>query len=147
MTPCEPTLASCRAQQASCEAKVLCGPTIVSSSETKLALPELTTARGGDNLASRQVRYGSLHLSSGEAIPTYSGYKAKVSRIALNRAKAQARLSNEPKAKVQCDANPAQPCIIANIALLKVTLRHYTANFNSSSEAKAPCANSFAMGS
>ena len=129
VTLCEPTLALCGAQQASSEAKVLCGLTKVSSSETNLALPELAIAPIGANLASHQVSDGSLHFASGKATPTYSGRKAEVSGIALNRAKsqshsfseakakapcdastAQARLSSEAKAKAPCGANPVQPC-------------------------------------
>jgi len=93
-------------------------------------------------LTSRQVRNGSLHLASGKTTPAYSDRKAEVSGIALSRAKAQARLSSEAKAKALCDANPAQPYNGANIALVKAPAWCYTANFTSSSKAQAPCANS-----
>jgi len=161
MAPYEPTLASCEAQQASCEAKVLCGPIIVSSNETNLALPELATVPVGANLASRQVRDGSFHLASDEATPAYSGRKAKMYGIALNRAMPQAHsfseskakapcsasttqacLSSEAKAKAPCGTNPAQLRSEVNIVLLKAPARLYTASFPSSSETIAPCANS-----
>jgi len=142
MAPREPTLASCKAQQVSCEAKVPCGPPTISSNEINLALPELATAPVGANLASRRVRDGSLHLASGELTPAYSNRMAEVSRIALNRAKAQDRLSSEAKAKAPCDANSAQPHNRANIASLKAPARSYIASFASSSKAKALCANS-----
>ena len=85
MDPCEPILTSCESQQASCQAKVLYGPPTFSSSESNLALSELTITFVGANFASHRVRDGSLHLASGEAIPAYSGHKAEV---ALDRAKA-----------------------------------------------------------
>ena len=107
MAPRKLTLVSRESQQDSCEAKVLCIPPTISSSETTLTLPELATPLVGANLASRQVTYGSLQLASSEATPAYSGRKVEVSRIALNRAKAQARLSSEAKAKTPCGANPA----------------------------------------
>ena len=107
MAPHEPTLASCEAQQASCEAKVLCGPPTISSSGANLVLPELATAHVGANLALRQVIDRFLHLASAEATHAYSCRKAEVSRIALKRVKAQAHLSSEVKAKAPCGANPA----------------------------------------
>jgi len=46
-----------------------------------------------------EARDDSLPLASGEAAPTFSSCEAKMSGLALNRAKAKARLSSRLKPK------------------------------------------------
>jgi len=85
---------------------------------------EPTTASNKANRASN-----SLLLAFGEAAHTASGRDATLSGVALNRAKAKARLSSEAKAKA--------PCVLSEITLQAPS---GDAGTTSNSETNALCA-------
>jgi len=85
---------------------------------------------------SRETRDDSLLLASGKATPSSSDCKAKMSGVALNKAKAKARLSSEVKAKVPLGASATNALSEANIASLTKALLS-SAKFAFSSRVKA----------
>ena len=114
-----------RAQPTSCEVKVLRRPATIFSSETNLALSELTTAPVGDNLASLQVKDESLNSASCEAKIVF--------QLSV---KLRPKLAHPANLRPKCHAAPAQPSSGVNLASLKAQAQCYTASLTSSNEAK-----------